>query len=179
VTLLKAENMIEETSAVLEFVAPLPLDKCVRRLEARHEKMKWFAWDWQHRTLISVHQQDPDTYRFTMKRVQKNSFLPYGSLAMVRGYLRKLDGDHTVVLAEKHVVYFWLVMPLVALIGMIAAMLLVNDPSATPANIRVMGVIAGAFGLGWLAISWWRVGAQMWELVATLKDAVAGDMLSG
>jgi hypothetical protein len=171
--------MNETTSNVLEFVTPLPLNKCVRRLEARHEKMKWFAWDWQRRTWIKVHQQDPSTYRFTMKRVDKNSFLAQGSLVVVSGYLRRLDGDHTLVLAERRVAYLWLVMPLVAIIGLLAAILLADDPATTPADIRLIAVVVAGFGVAWLLIAWWRVGAQMRELIGTLKEAVASDMFSG
>jgi hypothetical protein len=171
--------MNEDTLNVLEFVAPLPLDRCVRRLEARHEKMTWFSWDWQRRTWISVRQQDPNTYRFVMKRVEKNSWLATGSLAVVRGYLRRLDGEHTIVLAEKHIAYFWLMMPLVALIGLLAAMLLPKDPNTTPADVRMMALLVTLFALGWLITFWWRVGAQMRALIGTLKEAVTGDMFSG
>jgi hypothetical protein len=171
--------MNEDTSNVLEFVAPLPLDKCIRRLEARHEKRAWFAWDWQRRTWISVREQELGTYRFTMKRVDKNSFLAQGSLVVISGYLRRLDSDHTLVLAEKRIVYLWLIMPFVALIGLLAAMLVVPDPSTTPADIQVMAVIAAVFGIAWLLIAWWQVGAQMRALTGTLKEAVAGDMFTG
>jgi hypothetical protein len=164
---------------VLEFVTPLPLDKCIRRLEARHEKTSWFAWDWQRRTWIGVRQEDPGTYRFTMKRVDKNSFFAQGSLVVVSGYLRRLDGDHTLVLAETRVVYFWLLMPVVALIGMLAAITLADDPTTTPADIRLIAGIVAVFGLIWLLTSWWRIGAQMRELVGTLKEAVTGDMFAG
>ncbi len=168
--------MTEDTSNVLEFIAPLPLDKCVRRLEARHESMKWFSWDWQRRTWISVRQQDPDTYRFAMKRIEKSSFIAYGSLAVVRGYLRRLDGEHTVVLAEKHIAYFWFVLPLITLIGLLAAMALADDPNTNAPDLGSIAVFTAAFELVWLVISWWQVGAQMRELIGALKEALTGDM---
>ncbi len=168
--------MDQQNSNILEFVAPLPLDKCVRRLEARHESMKWFALDWQRRTWISVRQQDPNTYRFTMKRIEKNSFIAYGSLAVVCGYLRRLDADHTLVLAEKHVAYLWLVMPLVAVVGFVVALLLADYPDTMTPVLRIFAALVAVFGLSGLAVSWWRVGAQMRELIGALKEALTGDM---
>jgi hypothetical protein len=171
--------MNEDTSNVLEFVAPLSLERCVRRLEARHENMQWFSWRWQHRTWISLRPQDPSTYRFTMKRIERSSFIPMGSLAVVRGYLRRLDGEHTVVLAEKHVAYLWVMMPLIALVGIVAAMLLPKDPSTTPADMRIMAVAIVVIGLGWLVTVFWQIGAQTRELIGTLKEALESDRLSG
>ncbi|MCD4685499.1 MAG: hypothetical protein K8S97_06150, partial [Anaerolineae bacterium] len=85
---------------VEEFVVPLPLHKCVRRLEHRHEPPALWAWDWQYRLWVEMYQVDGLTYRFTMRKVQRSMFELRISYAAVRGYLRAVDAERTAVVAE-------------------------------------------------------------------------------
>ena len=62
---MSSDQTISQT--MLEFTAPFDLETCRQRLDSRHERFKFFAWDWQRRTHVSTQQTTPDTVKFTLE----------------------------------------------------------------------------------------------------------------
>jgi hypothetical protein len=88
-----------------EFVAPLPLPKCINRLQEQHEKMNWFSWNWQMRTVVRIKKdrRDPMVYRFKLKRIGRNDWGWEFALAAVEGTLRPMNEDQTLVMVEERI----------------------------------------------------------------------------
>ena len=164
-----------------EFTVAMPLDKCVRRLEARHEPGKFWAWDWQYRTWVKVRRIEGLTYRFTMRRVERSMFeLPW-SYGSVRGYLRALDGENTVVIAEERISSAFLLL-LSLFFGMSFSFaftpltgLTVFDPRT--AILFVLMVVA--LTVGFLALMWFWVQHQIRMLFGELHEALTHFNLVG
>lgn len=169
-------QVIKMDSNSLEFIVPLPVEKCVWRLETRHEKMVWFSWDWQRRTWVKVRQQGPGTYQFTLKRVAKNTPFHYGSAALVRGYLRRFGTENTTVLVEKHLPYLSIVFCWLLVVVMVAMLLGVQDMQSSKVLLFV-GVV-GTTALGGIFFSWRRARSQMWVLIHVLKENIGGEVVS-
>lgn len=159
---------------VEEFVAPMPLDKCVRRLEQQHEPPAFWAWDWQYRVWIETQAVDALTYRFVMRKVQRSMFELRIAYASVRGYLRAVDGERTAVIAEAR--YAGLGMLLLAwasglsFSAALAPSLGLTQVAERDAVLFVVLVtaIAGAIlTLQWLWAAW-----QVRRLFGVLRDAV-------
>jgi hypothetical protein len=119
---------------MLEFTVPFDLDSCRQRLDNRHERPKLFAWDWSRRTYVHTRQTAPDTVNFTLKRLEKNEWVSWGSLGVVRGdagVRSRADGGHHSNADRVSLDFCALVFILIALAGLwfVAS----NDPDASAA----------------------------------------------
>lgn len=159
---------------VVEYTVNLPLAKCVRRLEARHEPGEFWAWDWQYRNWVRVRQQDAATYRFTLRRVQRSMFEFPWAYAAVRGYLRALDGERTVVIAEARISGVALVI-LSVLMGASFAFALAPVTGLTVFDTRTAVawvLLATAITGGVLVLMWWWMLHQVRLLFGLLYEAL-------
>ncbi|MBN1565243.1 MAG: hypothetical protein JXA10_15465 [Anaerolineae bacterium] len=166
--------MNSSPDGLIEFTVPFDLENCRQRLDNRHERATFFAWDWQRRTHVKTRQTAPDTVEFTLKRIEKNDWFSWGSLAVVRGVMRELGSRQTVIIARPQIAYFWIFAPFVIILFAVAGMAIgvVSDPNATEENLPLMMVIFAVIGLGSLAFTWWWAHAQLQHLIGTLKEAL-------
>lgn len=93
---------------IFEFVSPLPLEVCIKRLEKRHEPSKPMAVGGTrlHVTLWPINDL---TYSFSVDKLQKNSEVGLYNFVWVKGYLREADEDHTLVVGELYTDWFALI----------------------------------------------------------------------
>lgn len=159
---------------VLEFTTPFDLESCRQRLDNRHERPKLFAWDWQHRTYVHTRQTAPDTVQFTLKRLEKNEWVSWGSLSVVRGTMRALGNGQTVVIAHPQIADFWVFSPLMVTLMALVQMCLaaLNDPHASAENIMLMVGPFALFSIGLTLLLWWWAHAQLRHLIGTLKESL-------
>lgn len=166
----------------VEFVSPFSLNNCKSRLEGRHEKATLLAFRWQTRTHVTVRQVDQETCTFTLKRVEKSAFSSMGSVVSVKGVLKKVDENRTLVTAEEKLSWFWFMAGSFLLGGVIGFMLFGSRFEGGTPNIRdvalvVSAGIAGTAGI--MLLSWFYARNQTRVLMGILKDSLGYDLAIG
>lgn len=157
---------------ILEFTVPFDLDVCQQRLDNRHERPRFFAWNWQRRTWVKTRRRDANTCLFTLKRIEKNHWFSVGSLGVVKGYLRHLPNGQTIVLVEQHIAWLWIIMPLIVGAFWLWAMLGISaNPGSSEAPVTVLIVMFLALGPGMTGFFWWWAHNQIRMLIGTIKEA--------
>ncbi len=160
-------------SEMIEFVANLSLDKCKSRLESRHENFTLLALRGQTRIAVKVRPVEPNTYKFSLRRVGKSSPFDWAASGEFSGYLRGLTSEKTAVVGQQKLNWFSLVFSEIVMIMISFGMLLgfVSDGTANRDNILFFVLGAGVINvvlIGWSYI--WMAGhaREMQNIVTRL-----------
>ena len=162
----------EADSNTLDFLAPLPMDKAIRRLQNKHESFAFFAWEWTMRTTVKIKVQDNSTVKFSMERIGKNDLFNLFPMAHAKGYLRRYDANHTMVVATAKVPARTVVLTIVLYLFMLGSFIL---PIATGAEAVPITGVAFMLLLVTGAIAWTAYWAtsQRAILASEIQEALA------
>ena len=111
---IKIEEMsteVEIRQGCFDFIAHYPLEECVWRLYAQHEKADPFAWRGEIRTDVKVDESDHSVSRFEVCRVKKRSNTTAEAAVIIKGELEALDKQQTQVRGTIEILLIWLILP--------------------------------------------------------------------
>ncbi len=161
----------------IELTAPFGVARCVERLLNRHQKRKFWAWDWQTRLAVDVEESGEGTVRFRLRRVDRNSLLAVGSLVEVRGVLRAVGDSQTMVRAETSWSPLWIAIHLLLFtwFGVAVSFMLngLTGPQPLDGQAALRAALTGTIGLlagGWF--TWWWGRRHLREMLRVLREAV-------
>lgn len=160
----------------IEFVSPLGIDICATRLLGRDEPAVWLAWDWQTRLSVRVVRVEPTRCRFTLKRVSRSKLELPVALGAVRGELRALDGEHTLVTAQQRLGWlWWLALAIIVAAALLMVVATQSSPDPLPPGEALLLLAAMAGGSAVIAgVLWLIVRRQMHNMLALVREVLGG-----
>lgn len=165
----------------VEFIAPLPVERCVALLKTRHEDFSFLSFRWQTRLVVQVNQTDPFTYGFMVKRVGKSTMVAWGGVARVEGFLRAQSSKATVVLGQPYFNWYFILFSQIVFALATAALFwnwheegLITDKNPLMA---VGGWLLLNIGLFLLTViwAWWQAQNMLAIVRGTLGQIPAGE----
>lgn len=161
---------IERKRLPIEFIAPHPLDKAAGILQRQHQDATIWAWKGQRRTVVKILQLDPYLYEYRVRRVPKSKLSGTFSNMEIKGYLKRLDDNSTLVVGEPHIPLIPMLLMSAGLILMFALIaLLVMAPTEDDPRGKVFPIVfMFIIGPAMVANLYW----EKWQLTTMLKNSL-------